>query len=708
MRAETSLQNALERFRSPLGLAATEPRGAGGVDAPRGSWPPSRWSRSRSWSARAQQSRLDLAREPATRWTTRARTRVPGPPEPAPAARPQPRPARSTASGPSFGSAWQPGRPPRSPSSCHELLSARALGARRPNRAVAELKVDVAPRTLRQRAAGDRGRGALGARASSSGWRKSIELQKKAVDIAEQQRQLATLRYQRGLASNFDVVDAEGSLVRGPQRAGRPADQPPGRALRAAARDRRPRRRRGSSCDEHAGGAARGAGRAGPGRRLGASRPRARGGGRGRGPGCAARAGRRRAGGACVMAVRAHPGRAVAALGVAGLVAVRGARRLCAAECPDGVAVAEAREGPFHLTIVEAGTLQALRSVTYASAIQSNQAKIVAMVPEGKLVAEGRPAAALRRRALRGGDPPLPGAALPGPGRPRQGAAGPQAPGDPEPGGAGGRAPEGRAQPARAGRRAAGQGPRARGGGGGRGLQRRARAGQGDRRARGPEAAPRPRASSPSRSWTAREQAVARAREDLALAQRPPRLAGELRPAAGAVAGQGRRRRSPGRARGSWRRRPPTGWSRSARRSRPRRAASRRRPASWRWPSSSSRAPRCGPTCPGIVVYRDVFFGSEQRKPQVGDQVWANQPLLILPDISKMVVETKVRETDIHKIEQNQKVVGARAGLPGPEAHRPGHPRGHPRPGGEGAPRHEVLRRHRAARRVGAAAAARG
>jgi HlyD family secretion protein len=58
----------------------------------------------------------------------------------------------------------------------------------------------------------------------------------------------------------------------------------------------------------------------------------------------------------------------------------------------------------------------------------------------------------------------------------------------------------------------------------------------------------------------------------------------------------------------------------------------------------------------GIVVYRDVFFGSEQRKPQVGDQVWANQPLLILPDITRMVVETKVRETDIHKVERNQKV----------------------------------------------------
>jgi outer membrane protein TolC len=33
------------------------------------------------------------------------------------------------------------------------------------------------------------------------------------VDFAAQQHRLATLRYQRGLASNFDVVDAEGSLL---------------------------------------------------------------------------------------------------------------------------------------------------------------------------------------------------------------------------------------------------------------------------------------------------------------------------------------------------------------------------------------------------------------------------------------------------------------------------------------------------------------
>ena len=43
--------------------------------------------------------------------------------------------------------------------------------------------------------------------------RKSVQLQKQAVEVAAQQRRLATLRYERGLASNFDVVDAEGSLV---------------------------------------------------------------------------------------------------------------------------------------------------------------------------------------------------------------------------------------------------------------------------------------------------------------------------------------------------------------------------------------------------------------------------------------------------------------------------------------------------------------
>jgi HlyD family secretion protein len=61
-------------------------------------------------------------------------------------------------------------------------------------------------------------------------------------------------------------------------------------------------------------------------------------------------------------------------------------------------------------------------------------------------------------------------------------------------------------------------------------------------------------------------------------------------------------------------------------------------------------------TVAGLVIYKDVFFGSEKRKVQVGDQVWPNQPLIMLPDLSKMVVETQVRETDIYKVEKNQHV----------------------------------------------------
>ena len=61
-------------------------------------------------------------------------------------------------------------------------------------------------------------------------------------------------------------------------------------------------------------------------------------------------------------------------------------------------------------------------------------------------------------------------------------------------------------------------------------------------------------------------------------------------------------------------------------------------------------------TVAGLVIYKDVFFGSEKRKVQVGDQVWPNQPLIMLPDLSKMVVETQVRETDIYKVEKNQQV----------------------------------------------------
>lgn len=42
---------------------------------------------------------------------------------------------------------------------------------------------------------------------------KSILLQERNIEFAEKQLRLATLRYQRGLASNFDIIDAENNLI---------------------------------------------------------------------------------------------------------------------------------------------------------------------------------------------------------------------------------------------------------------------------------------------------------------------------------------------------------------------------------------------------------------------------------------------------------------------------------------------------------------
>ena len=57
----------------------------------------------------------------------------------------------------------------------------------------------------------------------------------------------------------------------------------------------------------------------------------------------------------------------------------------------------------------------------------------------------------------------------------------------------------------------------------------------------------------------------------------------------------------------------------------------------------------------GIAVLCEAFHDGEKRKPRVGDRVWQNQPLLYLPDISSMIVKTRVREVDLHKIGIGQK-----------------------------------------------------
>jgi HlyD family secretion protein len=59
---------------------------------------------------------------------------------------------------------------------------------------------------------------------------------------------------------------------------------------------------------------------------------------------------------------------------------------------------------------------------------------------------------------------------------------------------------------------------------------------------------------------------------------------------------------------------------------------------------------------PGLVVYRDLFFANDRRKPQVGDEVFPNQPVIAVPDSSQFIVEMSVREVDLHKVEAQQRV----------------------------------------------------
>ena len=52
----------------------------------------------------------------------------------------------------------------------------------------------------------------------------------------------------------------------------------------------------------------------------------------------------------------------------------------------------------------------------------------------------------------------------------------------------------------------------------------------------------------------------------------------------------------------------------------------------------------------GMVVHKEEFRSGQRRKPRVGDPILKNQPLLDLPDLHSMIVKTKVREIDLHKV----------------------------------------------------------
>jgi len=112
--------------------------------------------------------------------------------------------------GPSYGQAWRVAD--------HRLNFGLATSfpleraADRAARAVAQIQVESRTRALRQEELEIESEVRRAVRELAQ-IRKSVELQKGALDVAEQQHRLATLRYQRGLASNFDVVEAEESLV---------------------------------------------------------------------------------------------------------------------------------------------------------------------------------------------------------------------------------------------------------------------------------------------------------------------------------------------------------------------------------------------------------------------------------------------------------------------------------------------------------------
>ncbi len=52
----------------------------------------------------------------------------------------------------------------------------------------------------------------------------------------------------------------------------------------------------------------------------------------------------------------------------------------------------------------------------------------------------------------------------------------------------------------------------------------------------------------------------------------------------------------------------------------------------------------------GIVILYETYRNTRKRKPRIGDIVLQNQPILYLPDISTMIVKTRVREIDLHKV----------------------------------------------------------
>lgn len=206
VRSEAALQDALERFRSLLGRSPAEPIEPEATSIPEEV--PDQAEPLAILVQRAREQRLDLME---------ARDQVDDAQRSAALAKQNLLPQLDVnlgvariGQGPSFGSAWRAGdtRVNVFVTTSYPLEhSAQAV-----NKAVAEIEVTARARAVVQREWEIESEVRSSVRELEQ-IRKSLDLQKTAVEVAQQQHRLATLRYQRGLASNFDVVQAEESLV---------------------------------------------------------------------------------------------------------------------------------------------------------------------------------------------------------------------------------------------------------------------------------------------------------------------------------------------------------------------------------------------------------------------------------------------------------------------------------------------------------------
>jgi HlyD family secretion protein len=57
---------------------------------------------------------------------------------------------------------------------------------------------------------------------------------------------------------------------------------------------------------------------------------------------------------------------------------------------------------------------------------------------------------------------------------------------------------------------------------------------------------------------------------------------------------------------------------------------------------------------PGLVVYEENFTTAPRRKVRVGDRVTPSQGLVTIPDLSRMLVDSSVREADVHGVHPGQ------------------------------------------------------